>query len=84
MMLSQFRMLTANQQMKIIWSEGTFIADRKLKRYSIPLYQLFSFYVEVWYENLKSEIDIIYAFDNTDYLDPYLYQINISPLKDVI
>ncbi len=57
--------------MMVLRSNGNFIADRRIDNYSIVLYQLFSFYVEVWYETDLNEIDILCAFSNTHELDAF-------------
>jgi len=75
----EFDALAQDQKMNILWKEGNYIADRKIPNYTIVLYELFCFYVEVWYEdNNFNEIDILCAFSNTDQLEPYLEKIDIS------
>jgi hypothetical protein len=78
MKIAEFDVLPKDQKMRILWSDGNYIADRKVHYYSIVLYHLFSFYVEVWYASDLNEIDILAAFDDAGHLEPYLDMIDID------
>ena len=45
------------------------------------LYQLFSFYIEAQVTLTYSEITQYRAFENTEYLDPYLEEVSLADLR---
>ncbi len=76
--LYEFNLLSENQQTEAVWNEGDFVADRQEDEYSILLYQLYSFYVEIKYSSLANGFLIYRSFSNIDQLEPYLEDIDIS------
>ena len=80
MTLYQFSVLTENEKTAIVWNEGDFVGDRKENNLSILLYQLQSFYVEVFYFGKENKISRLRSFSSTDQLEPYLGKIDISEL----
>ena len=60
--------------------DGVHIGDRSSGRYWILLYQLDSFYVEVFYDARKDAIVRFRPFRSVGQLSPYLRQIDISEL----
>ena len=48
------------------------------------LYQLSSFYVEVFYDTSTSRVCLIKSFTDTDGLDAYLYKIDISDIEALL
>jgi hypothetical protein len=80
MTLDEFAGLNETRQAETLLERGNFIADRLYKNFSIFLYQLDSFYVEV-YHNLRFDIlQGIRCFEDDDALQPYLESIDISCL----
>ena len=51
-------------------------------KFKVLLYQLSSFYVEVYYHKEHKEIKKLLPFEDTDLLAPYLNKIDISELID--
>lgn len=76
MTLYQFNGLDEMEQQEAIW-DGAFIADREDDEHKILLYQLDSFYVEVYLHKVFQVIRKYRSFSSTDQLQPYLYQINL-------
>ncbi len=66
--------------MATVWSNANYVADRKVEKYSIVLYQLFSFYVEVWYDRDLKEIGKLRSFNTIEQLKPYLKTIDITSI----
>ena len=58
--------------------EGVFLADREDGAFTILLYQIDSFYVEVFYDKEKNELKRFRSFLTLRLLDPYLDQIDIK------
>jgi len=76
--LDQFDSLPNVKKGTIIFNDAEFIAERKEGVLTILLYQLYSFYVEVYYQQDLNEIQKIRTFSNTELLEPYLEQFDIQ------
>lgn len=82
MTLDEFAILNETRQAETLLDRGIFLADRFYKNFSIFLYQLDNFYVEV-YHNLRFDIlQGMRCFEDDDALQPYLESIDISCLVD--
>ena len=80
MTLIEFRLLSESDQQEAIYKHGTYIGKRKHGRFPVLLYQLDSFYIEIYYICYRKTIDHMYSFSSTALIDPYLPQINIEIL----
>lgn len=80
MTLYQFSVLSEDEKTALVWNEGDFVADRWERNCYILLYQVFSFYVEIWYERDLNQIKKLRSFNSTNQLKPYLEEINISEI----
>jgi hypothetical protein len=79
MTLYQFRTLSEVKQQQVMWN-GIHIADRIQGTYRIVLYQMDSFYIEVFYNHENNNIDRYRAFYSIEQLRPYLAQIDITAI----
>ena len=79
MTLYQFNALADFEKAEAVW-EGTLVGHREDGFYHVVLYQIDSFYVEVYYHKTANVILRFRSFSTTTYLDPYLHQINISEI----
>jgi hypothetical protein len=79
MTIYQFDELTDADQAATIWSRGQLVAERWVNGYKVGLYQVESFYAEVYYG--VHDVQRIFSFCNTDLLWPYLAKIDISDLQ---
>jgi hypothetical protein len=80
MTLDEFTLLNEPAQAKTLLERGIFLTNRLYKNFSIILYQLDSFYVEV-YHNIRFDImQGMRCFEDDDTLQPYLESIDISCL----
>jgi hypothetical protein len=75
-----FLALDEIEQAEAVWA-GVMIADRIEGEHRLILYQLDSFYIEIWYNMEDNEIQKVRSFENTEQLQPYLSQIDISVLN---
>lgn len=80
MTLYDFQLLPEHEQIETLYQQGVFIGKRKEAFSIILLYQLESFYVEVYYRKYRSYVKKLYCFDSTELLDPYLEQIDVENL----
>ncbi|MCW3074628.1 MAG: hypothetical protein JWP69_1697 [Flaviaesturariibacter sp.] len=79
MTLYQFNLLDEMEQQEAIW-EGTLIANRIEGEYKLLLYQIDSFYVEVWYHVEHNVVKRYRSFSSMEKLQPYTMQIDIKGL----
>ena len=61
-----------------MWHKGVPVANRNDRAYLYQLIQVDAFYIEVIYSLRFKTIQYITAFDNTDFLDPYLQEMEID------
>jgi hypothetical protein len=80
MKVSKFKLLNENDQFDFIEQQGVFLAERETSFYNIRLYQVQSFYVELYCHTHFNVIVRSKIFSNTNSLDPYLNAIDIGPL----
>ena len=70
MTLHQFTRLTQDEQATATWQNGTFLAIAAMDHIKILLYQLNSFYVEVFYNEHTSKIERFNSFSSIEQSDP--------------
>ncbi len=75
----QFNALNDPQKADAVW-DGTYLGDRQDDNHSILLYEVDSFYVEVYYHKEFNNITRFRSFITTDLLEPYLRQIDLLQL----
>ena len=80
MTLYQFNVLSEDEKAAVLWSKGDIVGDSIENNFSILLYQIRSFYVELYYSGKENKISRLRSFSSTNQLEPYLGKINISEL----
>jgi len=80
MQLYQYSILNHCDQVDILCRQGIRLGSRSDADYTITLYQIDGFYVEVYYHCKKRHVTHIRPFSTTDLLDAYLEDIDISGL----
>jgi hypothetical protein len=80
MRMKDFSVLDQSDQLEHIMIRGVFLADRYTDEFTLILYGLDNFYVELYFHPQTNEMAWIKSFDNTDELEPYLQEIDLSPL----
>ena len=76
----EFLQLNETEQIELLWYNGEQIGRRKDEDHLILLYQVEGFYVEVFYHNKERAIKKYVSFECIERLDPYLEQIDLSPI----
>lgn len=71
-----FNSLREDEQLTLVFDFGVDVADRVTEEYQITLFQLFSFYVEI-YSSTENWLCEIRGFDDTQFLDIYINQIDL-------
>jgi hypothetical protein len=69
MTLMEFNILDEAEQQEALWDKGVHIGERQESPYRIILYQLDSFYVEVFYHMEYNQIHQFRNFSSTDELN---------------
>jgi hypothetical protein len=81
MTLDEFALLNDTRQAETLLEHGIFLADRLYKNFSIFLYQLDNFYVEVYHNRRYDIMQGMRCFEDDEAaLQPYLDSIDISCL----
>jgi hypothetical protein len=75
-----FQNLTEDLKSYVLLNNGQHIAERNYSIYSIQLYAVYGFFVEVYYLPGSDEIDQILAVNSNEVLELYLADINITDL----
>ena len=79
MTINEFMELDEADQAEALTNKACIIG-RDEDQFKVLLYQVDSFYVEVYYHKGHREIKRLLPFEDTDLLAPYLHKIDISQL----
>ncbi len=80
MTLHRFKALSHAKQRWWILERSNYISQRQTEDFTVFLFQLASFYIEVFFHNDNEEVLQIKSFGSTDGLDPYLEEISLYQL----
>ena len=80
MTIKEFTTLNDDRQAKALVERGTFLAERYYKNFTIFLYGLDGFYVEIFHNLKFNAMQGMREFEDDEALDPYLETIDISCL----
>jgi hypothetical protein len=75
-----FRALPFEQQVALVWQEGTFLARRWEEEDGVQLYHLGSFFCEVYYDPETNELLRTRTFTSAQYLEDYASYIRLDDL----
>ena len=84
MTLSDFRSLSPAMQFGVVKQAGVFLLARTGVGITAKLYQVNSFYAEVYYDSTARKVVQLVAFEETAKLDRYLPLINLSELRTLL
>jgi hypothetical protein len=79
--VKEFDKLEEALQFDLLHRDGVYVGKRKSGKQTVILFQLYGFYVEVYYKQYRKVIDHIVTSDETDILQPYLDQIQVRDLN---
>ncbi len=80
MTLLDFRMLSDNEQIDLLYKDGVYIGKIIEENLIKTLYQLGAFYVEVHYQKYRCFVTRLFCFSSTMLLQPYLEQMDVEDL----
>jgi hypothetical protein len=75
-----FTAYPVSDQRKLLLDHGAYLGHRRETPWSVLLYQIADFYVEVFFSVDSLHIHDIDAFEDLDRLDPYLERISLEGL----
>lgn len=78
MKMYEFQLLSQEEQVMVLYYQGIYIGKVKKREYTLLLYQVSSFYIEITYASYRRVIKKMVCSDSTAALDPYLDQIRIE------
>lgn len=78
-----FQLLERQQQLEAIQTQGVYVGKRYVGEMTVILYQLESFYVEIYYRSYRKFIDFLKYSSSVEILQPYLAQIDVNELVNV-
>lgn len=78
MKLHTFEQLQKDEQEEVVWQQGVLLDERTEKGFTILLFQIHAFYVEVFYNIYLNEIMRLKSFSSPTYLQPYLEKMDVS------
>lgn len=77
---AEFSLLDEARQTEILLEKGIFITERLYKNFTIFLYQVDQFYVEIYHNLNYNVIQGMRSFEDQEALEPFLQSIDISCL----
>ena len=80
MTLYDYSELNEVEQHEVLWDHGVMVGDRNDDQHNIILYQIFSFYVELYYNPDYDVLKRLRSFSRLEFLDPYIEQLDISEI----
>jgi hypothetical protein len=80
MTLAQFNKLKIEEQQKAVLINGVFLGERKDPPLRMMLYDMESFYVEVFFLSRYNKVAWFNGFQSTKKLEPYLQKIDVSSI----
>ncbi|MGE5518958.1 MAG: hypothetical protein ACM3VS_03450 [Candidatus Dadabacteria bacterium] len=80
----EYSLLEDQQQIDLLYREGAYLAKRRCGNLQVILYQLDCFYIEVFYSKYRQVIKQLKCFQSTEHLGPYLEQVDIGDLVNIL
>ncbi|PJJ60481.1 hypothetical protein CLV45_1909 [Hymenobacter chitinivorans DSM 11115] len=75
-----FRALPIEEQLKVLWAEGTFLAARWQEQDRVYLYHVGSFFTEVYCDLTKHKRLSIRTCTNSEWLEGYAVYVRLDDL----
>ena len=79
-----FNTLSKQDQQNHLLKDGIFLVEREDGPFRIMLYQMDSFYVEVYFFNLYNKVAFLQSFSDTEALQPYLEQLDVASMLNEV
>ena len=79
--LADYNQLSEEEQFHILHRDGVYIGKRKTEKQTIVLFQLYGFYVELYYKQYRKLIERTISSDDAEILKHYIDQVEVRDLK---
>ena len=80
MTLHEFKLLNDLEKIELLYRNGVYVGKRRKENKTVLLYQLNSFYVELFYQKHRCVVSHLYCFSSMLRIDPYLDQVNVEAI----
>jgi hypothetical protein len=84
MFIREFDQLDLDSKLCLIWKDGILLGHRAEKAEYMSLYSFSGFYVELHYHNCFDGVVQIKSFMCEEELDPYLEQIDLNEIQQIL
>ena len=75
-----FESLPYKSKIQLLYNDGIYVGKRTLNGLTAILYQVQSFYVEIFFMQYRRQIKCFHISESTHILNPYLDQIEVNEL----
>jgi hypothetical protein len=76
-----YQTLAVAQKAAFVWQHGTYLMCRCKGNYAITLHALAGYFIEVWLDATQKRVTMLYCFQRTDQLKPYLEKLPLPALS---
>jgi hypothetical protein len=73
-----FKVLCSYEKFQDLILHGNYLAEREVNGAPALLFELYGGYVELFFNKKSTKIVDCWAFEDTEFLDPYLEQISLA------
>ena len=80
MTLHHFNALNPEKQRQWVLQQGAYLCCRHTRDFTVLLFQVSHFYIEVFYYTATNTVFLIKSFEDTSELQPYFDGIDIAPV----
>ncbi len=80
MRLDQFNDLVEVEQYEEVWEYGVLVGYRIESAYKIILYEVFTFYIELYYHTEHNALKLFRSYSSIECLDSYLNQFDLTEI----
>jgi len=82
--IREFNFMDGMTKTEVLATEGVYLAEREDGCFRISLYQVNDFYVEIYYHRVRHIYLCIRSFSEVAELFPYLQDIDLSDIHQII
>ncbi|MVM35916.1 hypothetical protein GO755_38240 [Spirosoma sp. HMF4905] len=75
-----FHSLAYQDQLNLIWQQGTLLEARRIPGFWLHLYAVNTFFVEMWICQRKYSANLVRVLADTNELDPYIDKLSLGEL----
>jgi len=78
--LAEYNQLMQEKQFDLLHRDGVYVGKRKIGKQTVVLFQLYGFYVEVYYKQYRKQIEHTVTSESANILQPYIDQVQVRDL----